>query len=375
MGVMLRLLDAAPCPEIKGELLCCAYTPDGAFVVSGGWDGHMRLWETGAGMHLSALRIGDKPVSACSVAPDGKHLVSGGLDGLLAYWDALAHVRQSMFLAHGRPISGIVFGLDGVCVGTSSWDGTVSWWTSVREQKGNTFTGHRDIVAGLRLTPDGKNLVSWSHDSTVRLWDIGRGTQRSEMKGHQAKVYAGAISPDGKYAASGSQDGNLKLWDLQAGRAVASVRLDDEVVGCQFLLDGETLVAVDHFGRLTLHVLPGLGKVGELVTKIPATALALSPGSDQLALASSEGPVRLIAVEGIEAAPLHISARQSLQRRARGLQKLFGGTSLTYTYSCVCPACRESFELSVASPGQACNCLRCRRALRIACIAPAPDGK
>ena len=142
-----------------------------------------------------------------------------------------------------------------------------------------------------------------------------------------------------------------------------------EVVACHFLLDGETLIVVDRFGRITVHVAPGLGRIGDLVTKLPSGAAGVSPTCHQLALAGTDGRVRLVAIEGLENATLHITALQSLQRRAKGLQKLFGGTSLTYTYTCVCPACRSSLALSAATPGQTMKCPSCKRSLRIVCIA------
>lgn len=371
MGLTLRLLDEAKGPGGEGELLCCAYTPDGAFVLSGGWDGHLRLWETTQGLHVSSLRTGDKPVSSCVVAPDGKHLVSGGLDGLLAFWDALTHVRTFVFLAHPRPLSAVVFGPEARGLATSSWDGTLTWWKSVKDRDGKQLTGHRDIVAGCTVTPDGLNLLSWSHDTTLRLWDIGRGALRSDLRGHADRVHAAAVSPDGRWAVSGGRDGNLKVWDLQAARAVASVNVDDEPVACRFLLDGETVVACDRFGRLSLHVVPSLGQVGELVTKLPVANMEVSPASNQLALATSTGRVRLVNVHGLENAPLHVTAIQRLQRRSSGLQRLFGISKLAYAFRTTCPACRHTVELSGGQVGLERACPHCRRVLHVASMAPA----
>jgi len=371
VGATLRLLEPAPGSAVQGELLCCAYTPDGTFVLSGGWDGHLRLWETSQGGHITEVKTGDKPVSACAVSPDGKYLVSGGLDGLLAHWDALTHLRRSVFLAHPRPISGIVFSLDGQSLATSSWDGTVTWWKSLQDRDAKTFTGHKDIVAGCTLAPDGQALLSWSHDTTLRLWDLSRAAQRAEFRGHADKVLSAAVSLDGRWAASGARDGALKLWDIQGSRAVASVNVDDEVVSLLFLRDGETLVAVDRFGRLTVHVLPGLGVIGELATRIPAQAAALAPAGNRIALACGDGRIRFVGVEGLDDAPQLVTVMQRLQRRSTALGRLFGRSKLTYTFSCTCPACRQSLELPSGEIGQTRNCPGCRRLLRVACLAAA----
>jgi WD40 repeat protein len=369
VGVKLRLLEAGAGPAGQGEVLACAYTPDGAFVLSGGWDGHLRLWESAFGAHVSSFRASDKPVSACTVAPDGKQLVSGGLDGLLAFWDALSHQRHQVFLAHTRPISAIVYGVDGLGLGTASWDGTLTWWKSVREREGRPLTGHRDIVAGCCVTPDGRGLLSWSHDSSLRLWDLDRLQMRFDLRGHGDRVHAGAVSPDGRWAASGSRDGVLKLWDLQAGRPAASVGVFEEVCSCVFLLDGESVLAVDRLGKLTVHVVPGLGKTDELVTRLPAHCAALSPSGSQVALGCGDGRVRFVAVDGLEGTALSVTALQSTQRESKGLQRLLGRSRLIYRHRCVCPACRQSVDLPSGEVGQTRPCPNCKRTLRIASVA------
>src|SRR5690348_4892524 len=102
----LRLLEiVAGSNASAGELICCAYTPDGTFVLTGGWDGYVRLWEAGTGKSITQVQTGDKPVTACVVSPDSKRWLSASSEGLLASWDAMSHRRLAIFLAHPRPIS------------------------------------------------------------------------------------------------------------------------------------------------------------------------------------------------------------------------------------------------------------------------------
>ena len=37
-----------------GEISSCCYSPDGQFVLSGGWDGHLRLWDAGSGAPVTS---------------------------------------------------------------------------------------------------------------------------------------------------------------------------------------------------------------------------------------------------------------------------------------------------------------------------------
>jgi WD40 repeat protein len=368
----LQILPSGPDPgEQFGEILCCTYTPDGAFVLSGGWDGYLRLWEAAFGAHVTSLRASEKPVAACAVSPDGKHWLSGSLEGMLTHWDALTHQQESTFLAHPRPISAIVHAIDGKSIATASWDGNLALWTfrGRRDRDSRMLTGHRDIVAGCQMTPDGQSLLSWSYDSTVRLWNLARAQQVQEWTSHTDRVTTGSVSPDGQYAASGARNGVLKLWDLHAGREVATLTLGAELRGCPFLLAGDSLVVVDMNGRLTVLSVPTLEKQAELFTRLPVQAMALAPSGGQLALACSDGRVHFVGVEGIEDAPLVVTARQSTRRTANALQRLFGQSRIQNVYHCVCPACRQMFELPNGSTGQSAPCPNCRRRLRISAIA------
>ena len=63
--IKLSLLPAAPAsPGRIGELSTCAYTPDGAQILSGGWDGKLRVWDAETGLETEALEAGMAEKSA-----------------------------------------------------------------------------------------------------------------------------------------------------------------------------------------------------------------------------------------------------------------------------------------------------------------------
>jgi WD40 repeat protein len=361
----LRLLPAGAAPAGQtGEALCCAYTPDGTFALSGGWDGHLRLWESAQGAHVSSFPVSDKPVSACTVSPDGKTLAAGSLDGMLSLWDSVAHHAKLSFAAHTRPISSIAYGVDNRNIATTSWDNSISVWVSLQRHEARTLAGHRDIVAGCRYTPDGAHLLSWSHDCTVYLWDLSRGRPQHDLVGHTDKVLAGGIAPDGNWAVTGARDGEVKLWNLEDGAETASASLREEIRGCFFLLDGSAVVAVDKNGRLVLLKLPDLRQQSELVTRLSVQCAALSPTGNQIAVACNNGRVRFIAVDGVESSPLLVGVTRTGKRVASPWQKLFGKSSLVYSYQCTCPACRQTFDLPQPEKGQDLACAHCKHQLR-----------
>ena len=361
-----RLLDAAPVSNPQaGDILACAYSPDGAFLLSGAWDGHLRLWETNNGNQVTAFKASPKPVSACAVAPDGRAWLSGSLDGLLSQWDPVTHRQTSIFLAHPRPISTIVFGVDGRTLITAAWDGNVAVWQLARDREARILAGHSDIVAGCRPTPGGESLLSWSYDGTARLWDLTTYAQQAEFSGHNDRVLAGAVSPDGRWAVTGSRDGMLKLWDLREGSEAATTNVDPELRGCFFLAHGDAIVVVDAAGRLTLHSVPDLRESEELATGLKVHCADLAASSQQIALGCSDGQVRLVAVNGLEDSPLVVIATQASRREATMFQKFLGKSHLVHFYQCSCPVCRAVVPLASGEVGRLAMCSRCRRKLRV----------
>jgi WD40 repeat protein len=349
-------------------VFCCTFTHEGSYVLSGGWDGHMRLWESESGSQAASFQASQKPISACAASPDGKHLVSGCLEGFLVRWNTSTQERVSKFLAHSRPLSAITYAKDGNLLATASWDCSLILWDLRRERDGHTLGEHRDIVAGCRFIPGGRtlSLLSWSHDRTLAIWDVAASQKLASLTGHGDRVTAGAVSPDGSRAASGSRDQTLKLWNLQTQKELASCDLAAEVKACCFLLDGESLVAVDANGRITVHAVPELEVRAELATRLAVQCADLAPSDGRIALGCENGQVRLVAVEGFDSAPLFVTATQTSKRTATAMQRLFGKHKTIYAYLCTCPVCHQPIELSAGDSTRALPCPGCKRQLRIA---------
>jgi WD40 repeat protein len=334
-------------------------------VLSGGWDGHLRVWEAAYGSHVAAFRATDKQVSSCAVAPDGKNFVSGATDGMLAIWDAVTHLPKLNFLAHTRPIAAISYGPDGKTLATAAWDNTVMVWVALRSQDAQSLASHKDIVAGCEFTPDGQRLLSWAYDASVILWDLATGRPVAHLLGHNDRVQAGAIAPGASWAATGSRDGVLKLWQLPEGKEAATASLRGAVTGCAFLLDGKNLIAVDNHGRVTLHALPNLEIRGEVICPAPVQQFDRSPAGNQVALACTDGKVHLVVIEGFDKTSLLVSATRSTQRIASRWQRLFGRSTLVQKYQCTCPVCRHTFDISTVKGGTKLACAHCRRKLQL----------
>jgi WD40 repeat protein len=362
---MLRLVDVpGPFEKHDGEIYCCSYSPDGTHLLSGGWDGKLRLWDTSCGNTLSSLSASPKPLSSCAYSTDAKQWVSGSMEGLVSVWDAVSHQIVATFMAHTRPVSGIDFSPDGKLLATASWDRQVAVRMADSLRDSRTIGTHHDIVSGCRFGPDGALLFSWSHDSTIKVWDVSAGREAATFAGHTDRVTTLALSPDGRMALSGSRDATVRLWDLEQMGELATVNIGAEVRACFFLLDGESVIVTDSVGRLFLMSAPAFRMKAQIQTPFRALSGALSPTGLQIALGGEDGIVHFFDIEGQEETSFVVTATQSLKEEPTMLGRLFGGTRMTRKYNYTCPACRQPVEAAALPPGPV-PCPRCHRQLRI----------
>jgi len=367
-GGVVATLNLLESPQgIKGhtgETLALTYTPDGAYILSSGWDGKLILWDAAGGVCVSSLTVGSKPISACAVSHNGHQWVAGSMEGLLSFWDSAAHNCQMQFVAHTRPISSVCYSPDGSMLATTSWDKGVSLRLTARDRDARQLQGHHDIVGGCRFFPDGRTLLTWSHDRTVRLWNVESGQPIVTLSDHKDRVLSAAVSPDGEWLASASRDGEVILWNAETRNRVCSLRLSSEPRGIFFLLDGKTLLTVDAKGRVISFGLPDLQVQYQLSTQLTVHCADLSPTGMQLALGNREGVARRIGVEGLDQAPLVVTAAQRTRKSASRWQKLLGRTQSIKVFDCQCPACGHAFELEQQLPSEPAPCPQCGRALK-----------
>ncbi len=360
----LRLLETDSDREgHAGEIYAAALAPDGATLLTGGWDGYLRLWETATGLPLAAVQAALKPLSACGWTVDGTRWLSGSMEGMLGIWDVANRGLLFEFLAHTRPISAFSFTPDGQGVATAAWDRQIALRKLNREREGRTLAGHQDIVSGCRYAADGARLLSWSHDRTLRLWDPVNALEVGRLIGHEDRVTCAALSPDGRLVISGGRDGELKVWDLETCTDLASLALPVELCACFFLPDGRSVVAVDVEGLVSLLTAPELDLQCEVGLCRKAFCADLNAAGNLLALGCADGRPAFVAIEGFDDTDLFVVATTSVKQTSSLLGRFLGKTTTTNVFQFTCPVCRRQGELFVLPPRL--DCPGCQRRLRL----------
>jgi WD40 repeat protein len=182
-----------------------AFSADGHWLVSGGYDGTVRIWRVSDGNAVRVLRGHGGTVWSVSFSPDGRRVASAGEDKTIRVWRWSDGAQLMALTGHALNIWRVAFSPDGTLIASSSFDKTIKLWRADNGQLIRTINGHTQAVVGLAFSPNSQLLGSGSDDSTVRMWRVGDGKLLATMSGSE-HVYTVAFSPDGNWLASGGRE-------------------------------------------------------------------------------------------------------------------------------------------------------------------------
>jgi WD40 repeat protein len=117
----------------RGEIYALAFSKDGSFILSGGHDTDVRLWDAHSGKCLQVFKGHQDWVKAVALTPDLRYAVSGGNDKTLRLWDAQTGELLQIMDTSLESITSVDISADGQFVISGSGDHTVKLFFIDRE--------------------------------------------------------------------------------------------------------------------------------------------------------------------------------------------------------------------------------------------------
>jgi serine/threonine protein kinase len=244
----LRLWDVAGGGEVRRfpdqvqEVKSVAFSPDGLQVL-GASGASLRLWEVETGREVMRFFGHTDAIHGIACSPDGRRLLSGGADRTLRLWDMRTGQELRRLGKFATAISSVALSPDGRHALAAGRDSSLGLWDLQDGRELWRIAGPKGLILGVAFSPDGRQVVSGHFDTTLRLWDVARGRELRRFRGHTRMVTGVAFVPDGRRVLSGGQDRTVRLWDLESARELACGEGHS---------DGITCVACSPDGRLAV---------------------------------------------------------------------------------------------------------------------------
>jgi ribosomal RNA-processing protein 9 len=283
------------------------FSPDGKYVYAGFKSGDVVQWEVNSGRKIHTFehdkkgKIGHRGHVLClAVSVDGRYVVSGGSDNLIKVWNSEEQSLATTFSSHRGPVLGLVFQLGSMTLFSVSADRTVKLWNMEQLAYMDTLFGHQDLVVGVDALTQERCVTVGSRDRTARLWKVPEESQLVFRASEDAGGSVEAVTMiDGDHFATGSEQGAISLWSFgrkkpmhtemspskEAGHPIIclhSYRLTDLLIsGSDDGIIRLWRVDTDNYQNMELvHSIPMEGSLNGIVLDEGGTMMAVAVGRD-----------------------------------------------------------------------------------------------
>lgn len=236
-------------PDLTKELFCVAFSPDGktllathgtyVYLFNSESGEFIKQFDTGAQASLLSQPQG----LVATFTPDGQYIVTGGTDAVVKMWDIESGTKVQHLAGHEKGLKG---GITGISVSSDSQflftsaagDGTARQWdiaTGSQLQKISGLDGFWHGVWGTALSPDDKYAFIASQNPTI--WDLATAQPVTSLhfdgpmplSGSEEKPLAALFHPNGKSLFVHAGDAAIRIFDTKTGREKALlVGFEDE---------------------------------------------------------------------------------------------------------------------------------------------------
>ncbi len=211
------------------RVLALSWSPDGALLASAAADATLRIWDVsqftrqaggsslGRAYKVQAAWWGhDGAASALDWSPDGAYLASGGADRTIRLWD-VAGKAIGAWQAHGRGgVSALAWSAERNLLASGGVDHQVMLWNPTTRSGLLTCVGHQDEIHHLAWSADNRQIAASAgrKDARIRVWDAQTGQQKAAVGGNTREVVGICWPPDSSWLAVASADRWLRFWSI-----------------------------------------------------------------------------------------------------------------------------------------------------------------
>ena len=274
----------------KDRVNAVAFSPDGAFLVSAGQDGLVKLWRTGEWELFSTFFGHRDSATSLSFAPDGSVLATSSVDRTVRIW-SFPFGREERL---EKDLSTAAISPDGSTVASLEREGRIRLWSLGDDGVAGRLV-HDTPATAVAFEPDAGHLLAATAGAPMVRWRLDDPPAEAErVEGDEAGVSALRFFAGGRRLAVSGREPSVRIYDTDGWDEKVRVELDGEGGGPLAVDPSAEELAVGDAGRVRIHGTAAGTLRGELeMPPREVRSVAYSPDGQWLAAAGPDERIRV----------------------------------------------------------------------------------
>ena len=210
-----------------------SYSADGNFIVTGGFDGKIKVWNVTSGFCFVTFNEHTSGVTALKFSRNKKYFVSSSLDGTVRAFDMTRYRNFKTFTGPRLvQFSCVAIDYSGELVAAGAQDVfEIYLWSMKFGRILEVLSGHEGPVMSLDFSPvpTSSTLVSGGWDKIVKIWNCLESSSGHETIDMMSDVVCVAIKPNGEEVAVATLNCTISVFNVKSAQQVYTIECKNDV--------------------------------------------------------------------------------------------------------------------------------------------------
>jgi WD40 repeat protein len=199
----------------KGGVNCIEIARNARFILSGGKEGELRVWELRTREMVSHLKEHVGIVNSLQLFENDRYGISAARDHQIFTWDLQAEKRLTTHREKHGGVNSLVLLEDQTTVLSAGQERIITMWDLRQQDHVYRIQLEEEVMSMAYTTAvSGGLLATGGTDKCVKLWDPRNLTCGQKLTGHSQPIESVAFSADGKQIVSAGYDQCLFVWNV-----------------------------------------------------------------------------------------------------------------------------------------------------------------